>query len=246
MNIFEYLIYLGIIQLLYSFIFQWISMALAMLMIALRIKTWGMYLVKTLNLYLYVSILGVLTVFALQDNTSIISLLLFTVVGLFFAFSTIGGGMYQGYKEASQSGAYDALEAMKYDTYFLYGSLIYFIVVLFVPSLATTLPVQLLFSLISWVYSLPIIGFLLGIFGVFSMLGTFFQAIVMGGAGVAILFGKFRNNKKKIVDDNVSAQTNMEITEKIENDILYCSHCGKEIDENAEFCKYCGKKIDRK
>ena len=24
----------------------------------------------------------------------------------------------------------------------------------------------------------------------------------------------------------------------------YCSHCGKQINDNAAFCKYCGEKAD--
>ena len=26
--------------------------------------------------------------------------------------------------------------------------------------------------------------------------------------------------------------------------MMYCKHCGKEIDENSTFCQYCGVKID--
>ena len=29
--------------------------------------------------------------------------------------------------------------------------------------------------------------------------------------------------------------------------IMYCKHCGREIDDNSEFCKYCGKQlVDKK
>lgn len=212
MNIFQYLIYLGIVQLLYSFIFKWVSLVLALILVSLRIEKWGIYLVKTFNYYLYVSILGILTLHAIGNNSSFLYGLLIVLIGLFFAFISIGGGMNEGEKEARRTFAFEALEGMKYDVYFLFGALIYFIIVLFLPSLATTFPVQILLSLIGWVYGLPIIGFLLGIYGVFSMLGTFSQAFIMGGAGIFLLVDKFRKNKKVSEDKNDQSLTLSKLT----------------------------------
>ena len=31
---------------------------------------------------------------------------------------------------------------------------------------------------------------------------------------------------------------------ELEIEIMYCKHCGREIDDNSSFCKYCGKSQD--
>lgn len=238
MNIFEYLIFVGIVQLLYSFIIRWVLLVFSLVLVALKLDVLGMYLVKTINIYLYVSILSLITLYTINEQGSPILSLLIFAMGLFFAFITIGGGMYEGYKEASQNMNYDALRGMKYDTYFLFGSIIYFLIVILVaPSLATTLPVQILLDIIEWIYGLPVIGFLLGIFGVFSMLGTFLQVFIIGGAGIAYLIGKTK--AKKV--ENPSTTTDNHLVEH--NKSTYCTHCGKKIESHAAFCKHCGVKV---
>lgn len=208
MNIFQYLIFLGIVQLVYSFIFHWLSLLLALLLVALRMDKWGAYIVKTLNYYLYISILVLLTLVALQGNTSFIYGLLVGILGLFFAYITIAGGMYEGYKQARENLALEALAGMKYDSYFLIASLGYFIFALFVPIVASTLPVKFILQAIGWIYELPIIGFLLGVGGLFSMLGTFSQALIIGAVGIGALIGKLKGNKQEISKDTVDPLIN--------------------------------------
>lgn len=197
MNIFQYLFYLGIIQVLYSFIFKWASLAFAFILVILKLEKWGAYILKTINYYLYISLLGLLTLTALNGDTSIPYLLLIIGTGLFFAFTSIGGGMYEGQKIAQANYDYMAIEMMKYDSYFLIASLAYFIFVLFVPTIANTLPVHLLFIIIDWVYKLPIIGFFVGIYGVYTVFGTLFQAFIMGGAVTYLFLNKLRGKKEE-------------------------------------------------
>lgn len=213
---------------------KWVLLVFSLVLVALKLDVLGMYLVKTINIYLYISVLGLITLYTMNEQGSLIYSLLIFSMGLFFAFITIGGGMYEGYKEASQNMNYGALRGMKYDTFFLFGSIIYFlIIILVIPSLATTFPVQILLDIIGWIYGLPIIGFLLGIFGVFSMLGTFLQVFILGGAGIAYLIGKMKT--KKI--ENPATTTNNNIEQNIN---AYCSGCGEKIDGHAAFCKHCG------
>ena len=196
MIIFQYLLQIGIVQLLYSFIIYWIILLLAMLMALLKVKTWGMYAIKLINYYLYISVIGLITLSAIEISKSFFYGILIILIGLFFTFLTIGQGMYQGRKEAIESSAYAALEGMKYDTYFLIGSLIFFITVLFFPVVSETFPVQVLLFVIDWIYKLPIIGFLLSLLGVYSMLGTIFQFIVISIVGIVYLNEKVANSNR--------------------------------------------------
>ncbi len=192
MIILQYLIQIGIVQLLYSFIIYWIVLLLAMLMALLNLKTLGMYIVKLINYYLYTSLLGLITLAALKTTTSLFYGLLIIVFGLFFTFITIGKGMYDGQKEAVNASAFDALDGMKYDDYFLIGSMAFFVIVLFFPSVSIILPVRTILLLIAWIYKLPVIGFVLSLVGFYSMLGTLLQFTVISIAGIISLKKKLK------------------------------------------------------
>lgn len=200
MTFFEFILYLGIIEVLYYLFSSVLGFIVALVFVAIRADKFGAHFLKALNIYFFISLIGILTLAAVNGSTSLIYNLILIAIGLFFAFTTIGGGAYENQKEALREQNYAALEMMKYDNYFIYGSLAFYLVVLFIPSLATTLPVRYLFSGINWVYGLPIIGFFVSGFGILIMLNFLFQGLVMGGAGFYFLFSKLAGHKDKDVE----------------------------------------------
>jgi hypothetical protein len=191
MNILQYLILLGVVQLIF-YLIQWLITLLMIPFVLLKIDRLGTILVKIFNFYLYVSILGILTLTVLEGNSSVANTFIIVGAGLFVIFLTSAQSMAEAEKQANQNLDYQALHEMRFDGYFIFGALAYFIVVMFFPFIANTLLVQILISLIRWVYDLPIIGALLGIFGLLYMLSILFQVFIFATLGLSWLLGRFK------------------------------------------------------
>ncbi len=194
MSIFMYLVTIGIIQLVYGFIWQYLALLIGGLFVILKQDRFGAYFVKGLGYYIFISLIALLTLAALKDNQNLTSLVLFALVGLFAVFMAIGGGMNEGRKQATESGAFHALEFMQYDSIFLLASMGVFLLILFIPSLGVNFFTRSAFTAIEWVSNLPIIGFLLGIGGFLYLLNMGFHALVIGAMSIAALFGKLKGS----------------------------------------------------
>lgn len=101
MTIFQYTILLGIIFLVFEFIWNYlITLPLSFLMVILSVKKKiGIYILKIINYYLIVSLTAILTLTAINSRENIGSLILFAAVGVFIIWFAFSQSIYQNRKK---------------------------------------------------------------------------------------------------------------------------------------------------
>ena len=203
-----------------------------MIFALLRLDRVGAHIVKSFTYYLFTSLIGLFTLVALKDQSSLLALL-FLFLGGITVFFTISGGIHEGRKQAPEEYNLIALEGMRYDSYYILGSLLLYMIVIFFPEISTNTLVRSFQNIILWVYRIPVVGFLLGIGGIFYMLGTLSNALLVGGMSFFWFVGKVKGDdiKEKVEEGEV-------IRDKIK-----CNKCNKENNGGSNYCKFCGSKL---
>lgn len=196
MNIFQFLFYLGIINIIFGFVWKWVFALPAAFLFALLNFDYGMRAVKIFGSYLLVSLTALLTLAALGENPSGLALIFYPLIGAFVLFMAYASNQYEARKEASATMDWQMIQRLErdagFETILTFGVIILFVITLFVPSIATNGLNEWLFSVIDWIFNLPIIGWLIGIGGVFFLLNIIFHGIFATGFVIASLVGKFR------------------------------------------------------
>lgn len=211
MSIFAFIIFLGIINIIFGFIWKWaFVLPSAILFTVIKIDR-AMLLVKAFGAYLLISLTALVTLLALQDVIGGWKLLFFPFVGAFILFMGFSSNAYELRKQANISQDYSLMSQIErnawFDFFLMFGSLVLYILILFFPVIALNPMNEWLFRSIKWVYALPIIGWLIGIGGVLFMLGIIWYGIIMllmlGGSIYAKIRGEVKNNieDKKINED---------------------------------------------
>lgn len=156
-----------------------------------------MLLVKAFGAYLLISLTALATLNALQDVSSGWKLFIFPLIGGFVLFMGFTSNAYEQRKQALSTYDYSLISRIERDAWFdlflMLGSLVLYILILFIPAIAINPMNNWLFKTIKWAFDLPIIGWLIGIGGVIFMLGIIWYGILMllmlGGS----VYAKFHN-----------------------------------------------------
>ncbi len=202
MNIFQFLFYLGIINIIFSFLWKWVFvLPSAILFTAIKFD-FGMYFVKLFGIYLMTSLMALLTLGALGETPSLLSMVVYPLVGAFVIFIGLASNQYEARKQAYQSNDYEMIRTIQKDAGFevfaLIGAVVFYIFVLFVPSVSANSLIVSLFSAIQWIYGIPIVGWLIGIGGVLFLLNTLYHGLFAFGAIVVGIVSVFK--KKQAVE----------------------------------------------
>ena len=198
MNIFQFIIYLGVVNIIFGFLWKWIFLIpISFLFALLRINK-GIYLVKAFGAYLLVSLtalftLGALTLRLLQGNYSTASTILFLLIGGFFLYMGFASNSYEARKHAALEYDYKLIESLKYDGLFMIGGLVLYVIILFAPIVAKNRLTQWLFYVIDWACNLPIIGWLLAFGGVIFLISIVWHGIL----ACVLLIGSIVGNWKE-------------------------------------------------
>lgn len=211
MSIFTFIIFLGIINIVFGFIWKWVFVLPSALLFTVIKLDRAMLLVKAFGAYLLISLTALATLLALQDVSGGWKLLFFPFVGAVVLFMGFSSNAYEQRKQAHMSYDYSLMSRIERDAWFdlilMFGSLVLYILILFIPAIAVNHMNDWLFRAIQWVYELPIIGWLIGIGGVLFMLSIIWYGIIMllmlCGSAYAKIRGEVKNNiedEKKIED----------------------------------------------
>jgi len=196
MLVLEYVLYLGIINIVFGFVWKWVFVLPISLLLALFRIDKGIYLVKAFGSYLLVSLTALVTLYTIEYNPSIGSLILFPLIGAFIIYMALASSAYEKEKQAAMEYDYELLRTLRYDGLFTIGAVILFIVTLFVPIIAVNPLTQWLFSVIDWAYNLAVIGWLLRIGGVLFLLSMIWYGISISGVLIGSLVGKIKREPK--------------------------------------------------
>lgn len=208
MNIFQFLFYLGIINIIFGFVWKWVFALPAAFLFALLNFDYGMRAVKIFGSYLLVSLTALLTLAALGNNPSGLALIFYPLFGAFVLFMAYASNNYEARKEANATMDWQMMQTLEknsgFEAILMFGVVILFVVTLFIPSIAINELNEWLFRVIDWISNLPIIGWLIGIGGVFFLLNIIFHGLLAMGFITASIIGKFRKEKtdNNIVIDN--------------------------------------------
>jgi hypothetical protein len=192
MNIFVFLIFLGIINIVFSFVWKWVFVLPgALLFAALKIDK-GTILLKIFGAYLLVALTAITTLATLQDQNGW-PLIVYPIVAAFVLFMGFASGSYEQQKQARIDNDWQMMQRIQeeawLDPILMIGSVVLFVLSLFVPALVNNGLTFWLFDVIIWIYEIPVIGWILGIIGFFFMLSMIFYGTVvllaLVGAGVS-------------------------------------------------------------
>lgn len=204
MGIFEYLILLGIINIVFGFVWKWVFvLPAALLFTAIKFDR-GMLLVKTFGAYLLVSLTALVTLLALQDIQGGWQNIVYPIIGAFVLFMGFASNAHEQQKEAQSSFDFQAMRQIErnagFEVVLMFGSIVLFTLILILPIIATNPLNQWLFDVTFWAYELPVIGWLIGIGGILVMLNLvwhgFVITLMLGGQ----VWSKVRGGTKDDVD----------------------------------------------
>jgi hypothetical protein len=204
MATFQFLIFLGIINIVFGFVWKWVfALPSAILFTAIKFDR-GMLFVKAFGAYLLISLTSLATLLALQDTDSGWQLLFFPIVGAFVLFMGFASNAYEQRKQARMSYDYHLMAQIERDSWFdlvlMFGSLVLFVLILFIPTISANPLNEWLFDVILWVYELPVVGWLIGIGGFLFMLSIIWYGLLMTLMLGGFAFSKIKGEPKNDVD----------------------------------------------
>jgi hypothetical protein len=184
-NIFQYIFYLGIILFIFDFIWKWIISPINALLIVFLIRLpesvvdkW-IALIKAFGYYLLTSLVAALTLKVIKDNPNILSIILFAFIGVFALYITFASSLYEAQKEG--------ITIKEYEIILMFGTIILFIIALFIPVIAINPLTIWLFKVIDWIYNLKVIGWLIRFIGILYVLAISWYGLWCGFLLVSLL-----------------------------------------------------------
>lgn len=196
MSIFQYIFYLGIINIVFGFVWKWVFVLPSAFLFTLIKLDRAILLVKAFGSYLLVSLTALFTLNALQDNPNILSIVSFPFIGAFILYVGYASNYYEAQKQAAMEYNYELMRSLQYEGIFMIGAIALFIVTLFVPIIAVNPLTMWLFNVIDWAYNLKIIGWLIRIGGVLFLLNVILHGILISGIFIGSLVGKLKGERK--------------------------------------------------
>jgi len=201
MGIFQFLIFLGIINIVFGFVWKWVFVLPSALLFAVLKLSKGMLLVKAFGAYLLISLTALTTLAALQDASSIWKLIFFSLVGMFVLLMGFGSIAYEQRKQARMNFDLALMEQLErnawFDSILIIAAPILYVLILFLPTIALNPVTGWLFGVIGWVYGLSVIGWLIGIGGILFMLSTIFNGFMMLLVFGGVIYGKIKGEAKE-------------------------------------------------
>ncbi len=216
MNLFAFIFYLGIINIVFGFLWKWVFvLPFALLFAAIKFDR-ALLIVKAFGAYLLISLTALTTLNSLQDESGGWKLIIFPLIGGFVLFMGFSSNAYEQRKQAHMSYDYSLIARIENDAWFdlllTIGSIILYILILFIPSIAINPINNWLFKTIKWAYELPVLGWIIRIGGVIFLLGIIWYGILMllmlGGSIYSKIQGKDKNiivepeKLSEVIDDS--------------------------------------------
>lgn len=188
MNTFKFIVYLGVINIIFSFVWKWIfGWPAAILLVALKIDNYGKYVVRIFGAYLLVSLTAILTRAAFHNSPNMITLILYPLIGAFVIFL----GHAQNIHEMQKETPFDIVN-LKFEIILMFSAIAFYILAFIVPSVAINSLTKMLYTAIGWVLNLPTIGWLVGAGGVLFLIAVFIYGLIVIGLSISMVIGKIR------------------------------------------------------
>jgi hypothetical protein len=195
----QFLIALGVVNAVYIFAWRWVSLVFALILVALRLNRAGAYILKFIGWMLYGSILAVITIASVQSVRGW-QQIAYPVTAALVMLMTLLRSSYDARKQALDEYNVELLETTQYDIYFILASLSYFILALFVPSIAANPLSVAFYKLLTWATDMPFLGVVLLLVGLASVAAFAFNGLLMAGALIGSAF--IKDNPEQSLNQN--------------------------------------------
>ena len=203
MFILEYMLFLGVLYIVLWVLGSIFAIAVSLLLALLKFSK-GTYISKAFSVYVFASLTALLTLAFIEANPGTASPVILPLIGAFIVFTTLGQDAYEKKKQAGMEYDYELLEQLKYDGFFIFGGLILFIIILFVPIIATNPITEWLFGITEFAYNIKILGWILRIGGVLFLIAEILQGILFLLILVGVLVSKIKGEPKQEPKEELS------------------------------------------
>jgi len=216
MNIFRYLFYLGVINIVFRLIWKILPI---IAMIALPITTLSLpvsifrvagKLLKIFGHYILVSLVVLLTLNAIEYNRTTSSFILYPIVGAFAIYIRFINNFHRARQRLVLGYDDEAIEGLAYDGLITIVAVLLFITALLVPVIAVNPLIKWTFGIIDWIYRIRVIGWLIAVGGALYMLYIIWHGIAITEFLIISLFRKIgrrgHSNRFQIMGREVEEQ----------------------------------------
>ncbi len=196
MNIFRYLFYLGVINIIFRLIWKILPIIFAValpvttLSLSPRVFEIANKLLKAFGYYILVSLVVLLTLSAIEHNRTTGSFILYPIVGAFAIYIKSVNDFHRTRRRLFMIYGYDEIESLVFDAFFTIWAELFFIIALFVPVIAVNPLIKWAFGIVDWIYNIKVIGWLIAVGGVVYMLYIVWHGIAITELLIASLSRK--------------------------------------------------------
>ncbi len=193
MEIFEYIFYLGVINIVFSAGWKLLATIISSLLNDIGINKETSFLVfKTLGYYILVSMAAMVTVTHMEQTYSLAAMA-YAITGTFVIYATIASNLERNRWRAVMNYERKRIRVMRFDGYLLMACIVLFIVTLLKPEIANIPPHTWILTTIDRIFNTSILKYIIGFFAFFYMLNIIFRGIKASDEVFALLFNRKRN-----------------------------------------------------
>ena len=193
MEIFEYIFYLGVINIVFSAGWKILATVISSLLNDIGINKETSFLVfKTLGYYILVSMAAMVTVIHMEQTYSLAAMA-YAITGTFVIYATIASNLERNRWRAVMNYERKRIRVMRFDGYLLMACIVLFIVTLLKPEIANIPPHTWILTTIDKIFNTSILKYIIGFFAFFYMLNIIFRGIKASDEVFALLFNRKRS-----------------------------------------------------
>ena len=193
MEIFEYIFYLGVINIVFSAGWKILATVISSLLNDVGINKETSFLVfKTLGYYILVSMAAMVTVIHMEQTYSLAAMA-YAITGTFVIYATIASNLERNRWRAVMNYERKRIRVMRFDGYLLMACIVLFIVTLLKPEIANIPPHTWILTTIDKIFNTSILKYIIGFFAFFYMLNIIFRGIKASDEVFALLFNRKRS-----------------------------------------------------
>lgn len=199
MEIFEYIFYIGFINIVFSSGWKLLATVISSLLKDVGVNKDATFLVfKTVGYYILVSLVALVTV-SHMEATYKMAAMAYAIVGTFVVYATIASNLERNRWRAVMNYERKRIQVMRYDGYLLMACIVLFIITLLQPGIAQLQPLHWLLHTIDTIFQTPVLKWVIGFFAFFYMLSIIFRGIKFSDEVFALI-----TNRKKPVNEDQS------------------------------------------
>ena len=193
MEIFEYIFYLGVINIVFSAGWKILATIISSLLNDVGINKETSFLIfKTLGYYILVSMAAMVTVTHMEQTYSLAAMA-YAITGTFVIYATIASNLERNRWRAVMNYERKRIRVMRFDGYLLMACIVLFIVTLLKPEIANIPPHTWILTTIDKIFNTSILKYIIGFFAFFYMLNIIFRGIKASDEVFALLFNRKRS-----------------------------------------------------